>query len=199
LGWLALLTLLPFLALAAWARVASPAPWEAGIISATALGPGLFGDVVRGLNELGNLPVWATLVAALAVVTWLARGLGPGLLIALSVASDLAAFVVKMIVERPRPDTAAAEQFFGPDSFSFPSGHVVRAVALCAALLWAFAPAHLRLRLAVAAGVVGGLVMGYARVALGVHWPTDALGALLLGLGWFAVVTWLQARLVRNA
>jgi undecaprenyl-diphosphatase len=187
---LAVLTLLPFLALAIWASFGSQALWEQGVVDSIALKAGLFGDVFRAINTLGNLPYWSVLVAIVAVAIWLVRGVRAALLVGLSLASDLAAFAVKVVVERQRPDTAATEHFFGPDSFSFPSGHVVRAVALLAALAWVLAPPALRVRLALAAGVIAGVVMGYARVALGVHWPTDAIGGALLGTAWFAVTAW---------
>jgi undecaprenyl-diphosphatase len=188
---LAVLTLMPFLALAVWARFLSPAPWEPGLVDTVALGPGLFGDVFRAINNLGELPPWSVLVGVVALGTWFVRGVPAALLVGLSLLSDVAAFAVKVLVERPRPDTVAAHLYFGPDSFSFPSGHVVRAVALFAALGWLLAPPGLRFRLALASGLVAGLVMGYARVSLGVHWPTDALGGARLGMGWFALTAWL--------
>ena len=191
---LALLPLLPFLALAVWARLYAPAPWEPDVVAAVALRQGLFGDVFRLINTLGNLPFWSVLVAIVTAGIWLVGGGRAAVLVGLSLVSDLAAFAVKIVVERPRPDTAATEQFFGPDSFSFPSGHVVRAVALVAAIAWVLAPPGMRLRLALAGSVVAAVVMGYARVALGVHWPTDALGGALLGIAWFGVTAWLVGR-----
>jgi undecaprenyl-diphosphatase len=188
---LAVATLLPFLALAAWARFASPASWEPGILSAIALQAGLAGDIFRGINTAGNLPIWAAIVAVAAGATWWLRDGRAAGLVALSLAADLAAFGVKIVVERQRPETAAVEQLLGPDSFAFPSGHVVRAVALVAALIWVFAPPVMRLRLALAGAAIAGLVMGFARVALGVHWPTDALGGALLGAAWFGLTAWL--------
>ena len=161
------------------------------MLDAIALRQGPFGDVIGAINTIGNLPYWSVLVLVCAGAVWLVRGAWAALLIGASLAADLAAFAVKIVVERPRPETAVTEHFFGPDSFSFPSGHVVRAVALLAAIAWVFAPPRWRLRLAVVAGVSSGLVMGYARVALGVHWPTDALGGALLGLAWFGTTTWL--------
>jgi undecaprenyl-diphosphatase len=130
-----------------------------------------------------------------SIATGIVRGLNAAVLVALSFASDLAAFGVKLVVERDRPETAAVEQFFGADNFSYPSGHTVRAAALVATLIWLFAPARLRLPLAVAGGAAAGALMGFARVSLGVHWPTDTIGGTLLGIAWFcltAALIWVE-------
>jgi membrane-associated phospholipid phosphatase len=186
---LALATLGLFVPLAVWARFYSPAPWELGVLNALAPGPDPWGDFIRLVNSLGNLELWAILVGICSIVIGLLRGFAAAALVALSFASDPAAFAVKILVGRARPETAATEHFFGPDSFSFPSGHVVRAVALAAVVVWLLAPIGLRLRLALGAAVAAWLVMGYARVSLGVHWPTDTIGGALLGMAWFFTTT----------
>jgi undecaprenyl-diphosphatase len=119
--------------------------------------------------------------------------------VALSFAADLVAFVFKLLVERDRPATAAVEQFFGSDNFSFPSGHAVRAAALVAVVVWLLAPVSWRLPLAVIGGLSAGLAMGYARVSLGVHWPTDVLGGILLGIGWFALTALVASSVSRGS
>lgn len=186
LALLALLALVPFALLAIWARLASPAPWETGLLAALAWEPGMGGEIVRAINTLGNLPIWAIVVAVAAAALGAVRGVSTALLVALSFASDLAAFGVKVLVDRRRPETAAVEQFFGSNTFSYPSGHTVRAAALLALVIWLIAPVRWRLPLAAIGGLSAGLIMGYARVSLGVHWPTDTLGGTLLGIAWFA-------------
>ena len=183
----ALAALLPFAVLAVWARFSTPASWEMDAIAAFANQPGAVAAVVATLNAVGNLPVWAVVIGLASVATGILRGLKAAILVALTFASDLAAFCVKVLVERDRPDTAAVEQFFGVDNFSYPSGHTVRAAALIATLIWLFAPARYRLPLAIVGGAGAGAVMGFARVAMGVHWPTDAIGGTLLGIAWFAL------------
>jgi undecaprenyl-diphosphatase len=197
LAILAVVALGLFAGLAVWAKYLSPADWEIQALTNLAAQPNPLGAVVSALNALGNLPVWAVVIAVASVTVGYVRGLAAGVLVALTFASDLVAFLVKVLVERDRPDTAAVHEFFGPDNFSYPSGHTVRATAFVAVLIWLFVPARLRLPLAVMGGAVAGLVMGYARVSLGVHWPTDVIGGTLLGLGWFAVTSaliWVQPR-----
>jgi membrane-associated phospholipid phosphatase len=198
LAFLVIAALVPFFLLAAWAKFDSPAPWEPGIMVALASRDDLVGAVTGAINTLGNLPVWAVAVAITAILVSVARGVIAGALVALSFASDLAAFAVKIVVERDRPETAATKHFFGPDAFSYPSGHTVRAAALVAVTLWVIAPPRWRLPLAVAGGVIAGVVMGFARVSLGVHWPTDTFGGMLLGLGWFGVTAWIAVKSLRS-
>jgi membrane protein DedA with SNARE-associated domain/membrane-associated phospholipid phosphatase len=95
--------------------------------------------------------------------------------------------VVKAIVDRPRPDIGSVIDVTGS---SFPSGHASAAAALCAALAYALSRGTSWQRAvaiwAVAVSVAS--LVGFSRVYLGVHWPTDVLGGLLLGSGWVVVV-----------
>lgn len=191
---LALGCVLALAALAVWARFASPAPWEPPLMTAVALQPGFASELIGAINTLGNPPLWAIVIALTAAAVALARGFAAAVLVVVSFAADFVAFAVKLLVERERPETAVVEQLFGIDSFAFPSGHVVRAVALVAVLAWLLVTPSWRLRGAVGGAFVAAVVMGYARVSLGVHWPTDALGGLLLGTAWFAISAWTAAR-----
>jgi undecaprenyl-diphosphatase len=90
----------------------------------------------------------------------------------------LVAEAVKFFIARPRPflvidGLRPLIQHGGYDSF--PSGHVTFFFALGVAFLFAKKQALSILFMSTA------LVMGLARVAAGIHWPSDVLGAILLG------------------
>ena len=98
-------------------------------------------------------------------------------------------WVLKRIVQRPRPAGAAA--FLHGVSFSFPSGHALGSLigyGMLAYLLIAFwMPAR---RHKGAAGVVAILLIlliGLSRLYLGVHYLSDVLGGYAAGLVWLAV------------
>lgn len=183
---IAVAVLIPFVLLAIWAHSAPPAAFEQDIVTALLLGQDTWGDFVTLIDTIGNPINWIVVAAVLAVAVGFLRGLRAGVFVGATYLVDLAATLAKSYAERIRPDTAAAHVLFGTDSFGFPSGHTARAAALSGALVWVFAPPRWRLPASIAAALIGGLVMAYARVALGVHFPTDTLGGLLLGIAWLA-------------
>jgi undecaprenyl-diphosphatase len=99
--------------------------------------------------------------------------------------------VAKLVFQRARP-RVIPRLMRGAGWYSFPSGHAMLAPLVfgLGALIWASPwPARTRGLLLAAAAALSVLI-AYSRVYLGSHWPSDALGGLLLGTGWAALWVW---------
>ena len=146
------------------------------------------------------------LIHALNLISWLGKPLLLGICIAVgavfvfvrgrrrlaiflavtAIGGGLVDSAVKILVNRPRPELESPiASAFGK---SFPSGHAMSSTVTYGALLLVFLPViHRRWRplaYALVIGLVGAICM--ARLLLGVHFVSDVLGGLALGLAWLA-------------
>lgn len=99
---------------------------------------------------------------------------------------DVVGFVVKHLVKRHRPPL-----HLGVDNgYSYPSGHVM-GIFLIVAILWiAVIPLikqlSVRCLLRVLMGI-GLILVMFSRIYLNAHYPTDTLGACLVGYSWLLI------------
>ena len=138
-------------------------------------------DVFVGLGTIEKLGlVWV--LAAVAVAA--ARGSGMLATIALgvgvfltTVAADGVSFLVKDAVQRPRPFVAHPEihPLYAVHSSSLPAGHAATAFA------GATVVAVMARRAAPVLFLVAALI-GYSRVYVGDHYPTDVLAGAAIGV-----------------
>ena len=87
--------------------------------------------------------------------------------------------IVKNIVQRPRPFVTFTDLQIiipTPSEFSFPSGHTSSSFAAAAVFY-----RHLPKKLGLPAVILAGLI-GFSRLYVGVHYPTDVIAGVLMGI-----------------
>jgi membrane-associated phospholipid phosphatase len=116
-----------------------------------------------------------------------------------AIGSSLLNETIKRVIGRTRPvlDNPIATA----TGKSFPSGHTQSAIVNWGILLLVFLPAVRRRWRSPVVALVGVVValIGFSRVALGVHYVSDVVGALIIGSAWLlamtaAFSTWRQDR-----
>lgn len=93
--------------------------------------------------------------------------------------------VIKNLVQRPRPwmDFSALSRLVSdPTSFSFPSGHTNSSFAAANAYRLSLTKDEPASRWIVGISFALAVFMGISRMYVGVHYPTDVLGGMLVGL-----------------
>ena len=80
------------------------------------------------------------------------------------------------------------------DSFSFPSGHAFISLVFYGLLMYFVIRHEYTLRAKILTCLASGLfivLVGFSRLYLGVHWPSDVIGSWVMGGVWLAVVIWI--------
>jgi undecaprenyl-diphosphatase len=163
------------------------------------IGPRWLEEAVRDTTALGSVIVLTLFVAAVAGFLWLTRAYRSLSLVLASTLSGVAvSFFLKGLFDRPRP--SIVPHLSHVSTASFPSGHSMMSavvfLTLGAVLAESVESRVLKAYFLLVAAVLTGLV-GFSRVFLGVHYPTDVLGGWIAGLAW-ALGCGLIARLFKR-
>jgi membrane-associated phospholipid phosphatase len=94
---------------------------------------------------------------------------------------------LKRIIQRDRP---AADPVLIEKSYSFPSGHTSSAFALATTLSLQYPKWYV-----IVPSYVYATLVGYSRIHLGVHYPSDVLGGMITGAGSAVLTKWVRKKL----
>lgn len=144
---------------------------------------GIFTDLVRVISSFGHKGLGFILLGILLLPFKKTRKLGIAMLIAIAIGGLITNITLKPLVSRPRPYTHEVFQpwwqYVGASEEgcrSFPSGHTTTAFACMTALFLTGNKKRTWPALVFAA------LIGFTRLYLVVHYPTDVIGGLLAGV-----------------
>ena len=149
-------------------------------------------DVWQAFSSSANIPL---IVIGIGLVVWLffTKRRREALIVAVVlIAITAGSEGFKQLVARPRP--SGTDPTIPGVVYSYPSGHVLEALTILGIVAirsWRSAWA-LAARVAVwAVVIVWVLLVGLARMAINVHYPTDVLAGLLFAMGVLGIYGWL--------
>ena len=137
--------------------------------------------VMAAITELGDIWAVVAVMALLLPLVWKRCRSLAYVMVAATLARPVLEFTLKSLADRPRPDLERLLPGNGP---SFPSGHVLAAIAL-----WGLIPPIVAVftnkrsvwwaSVAFSMTLIG--LISASRVYLGVHWFSDVVGGLIVG------------------
>jgi undecaprenyl-diphosphatase len=163
------------------------------------IGPQWVEAICRDLTSLGSPTVLALFTFAAVSYLWIDGKRAVALFVALSITGGaVLVSLLKFSFARPRPELVS--HLINVNSFSFPSGHATMAAVtyLTLGVLLARVQKRRRMKLyLLTVALILVLLVGFTRVYLGVHWPTDVLAGWCIGTAWalgcWLIATWLQS------
>ena len=190
------LPLIALITLSSLVSAGATAPVDAALLQSTRGTPGPLTELLRLLSHAGDVGIIAALSAALAIALATTNHVWTGVQTVASVGSAaLGNLLLKVLVDRMRPDALLA--LLVEEGASYPSGHATLSATLygLAALLIARTAWPRWLRASTITGLVLVVVLiGTARVYLGVHYPTDIIAGWLLGITIISAARVVQVR-----
>jgi undecaprenyl-diphosphatase len=160
------------------------------IFGVASLRRGWLTSIAVDLTSFGSPTLLTLLTLSVVAVLLHARDRrGAAQMTIVAIGAGFLGTLLKNAWSRPRPDIVP--RLVDVAGFSYPSGHSLGAAAIgaTAAILIARRLATMPQRVTVIASVSTLIVLvGLSRVYLGVHFPSDVLGGIILGAAWSIVV-----------
>ena len=119
-------------------------------------------------------------------------------IVAIGVGGSVINYFMKLSFRRPRPPHPLVD---GLENFSFPSGHATSAFifyGLLAYLVWKTSMRKSYKYIIGFTFLAFALLIGFSRVYLRVHYPTDVMAGFCVGFAWLLLTGWLFERLKKN-
>ncbi len=163
------------------------------------IGPAWFEDMWRDVTALGSATVLTLVTIACAGYLLMRKQYGMLVLLAVAtVGGQLVSLLLKGLFDRPRPAFDSGAGYVATSSF--PSGHSMLSavVYLTIGALMARASSRYRDKVYfITTAMLVTLLVGFSRIYLGVHYPTDVLAGWSIGLIW-ALLCWLVAQYLQR-
>lgn len=137
-----------------------------------------FNPIMIFFTTLGNMGLIWIIIAIVLLFSKKFRKVGILMFCALIINTILGEGILKHLFQRPRPfNTLPGLHLLikAPTSYSFPSGHTSSAFA-CAIVLAYY------IRKAAIPAIILAIIIGFSRVYLTVHYPSDVIAGMVLGI-----------------